>query len=309
MNEARSLPLQFRLGDLTLFSWAMTVEWRSFAPLDAPQSVQSLIFDTQCAGAEGGYLEGLPVKGVPGDVIEKAGGWLIYAKSVYRRHIADIGEGYDAYMAQFSSKTRSTLRRKIKKFAAASGDKVDWRCYTAPDEMESFFQLARQVSSVTYQERLLKAGLPDGPEFVENLKRLAGSNSVRGYILFLDGVPVSYLYLPIHNRRAIYAYLGYVPEYADLSPGTVLQMFAIEDLCTHNVADIFDFTQGEGQHKAMFGTRAIEAADFLILPASVRNRMVLRAHALWTLMEGKIGAWLDRLGIKTQIKRVLRRMG
>ncbi len=44
------------------------------------------------------------------------------------------------------------------------------------------------------------------------MARLASTDSVRAYLLFLGGKPVSYLYLPAQGGRLLYSFLGYRPD-------------------------------------------------------------------------------------------------
>jgi hypothetical protein len=74
------------------------------------------------------------------------------------------------------------------------------------------------VSALTYQERLLDAGLPAGPEALERMRALARRDQMRGWLLFVDARPISYLYAPAEGDTLIYAFLGYDPEFAELSP-------------------------------------------------------------------------------------------
>ncbi|MEM8725849.1 MAG: hypothetical protein AAGE86_10050, partial [Pseudomonadota bacterium] len=47
---------------------------------------------------------------------------LIGGRQDYRRHYIDMAGTYQDYLARFSSKTRSTLRRKARKLAKEVGD-------------------------------------------------------------------------------------------------------------------------------------------------------------------------------------------
>jgi CelD/BcsL family acetyltransferase involved in cellulose biosynthesis len=154
---------------------------------------------------------------------------------------------------------------------------------------------------------LLKVGFPESDAFFFSLMQRASLGSVRGYILFLNNAPVSYLYLPIEGERAIYTFLGYDPKMAELSPGTVLHLLAIEDLCRSGKIRYLDFTQGEGQHKELFGTFSVPCVDLLLLRQSLRNRFLTMAHAYWADMEKGIGDILDRAGVKKIIKSGFRR--
>ncbi len=62
----------------------------------------------------------------------------------HRRHI-DLTMSYAEYLAHFSSKTRSTLQRKQRKFAELPGG-MEFRTYRRPDEMTEFHKAARKIS-------------------------------------------------------------------------------------------------------------------------------------------------------------------
>lgn len=295
--------LNFRLGDVTLASPTRRLQCWTFDPTAIPENTIDVPF---VPGTEGWLFEGLPMR--RGDALPSfTVPWLVYCKARYDRHLADLSGGYEKYIEKFSSKTRSTFRRKIRKFSEASGGQIKWDCYHEPEHMARFYRLARDISKKTYQERLLKAGLPASDAFCSGLVERAKLGNVRGYILFLNNVPVSYLFLPIEGERAIYAFLGYDPEIAELSPGTVLHLLALEDLCRHGTVKYLDFTQGDGPHKELFGTFSVPCVDLLLLRRSFRNRMLTAMHTHWVGFEETAGRLLDRAGVKKIVKSGLRR--
>ena len=234
-------------------------------------------------------------------------GYVRYVPTQYRRHYIDLSIGWESYQSQFSSKSRQTLRRKIRKFAEASNGRIDWRCYTRPEDLTEFYALAREVSKVTYQERLLDAGLPDNPKFVERSRQLASMDRLRAYLLFLNAEPVAYLYCPVQDGVLLYEYLGYTPSAASLSPGTVLQWFALESLFVEGRFRVFDFSEGDGSHKAYFGSDHQICADLYLLKPRARPIAVALSHATVTAFSDG-GTWVaDRLGLKQRVKRMIRR--
>ena len=143
--------------------------------------------------------------------------------------------------------------------------------------MASFHRDARTVSAKTYQERLLGAGLPDGPEALAGMQVLARRDAARGWLLFVDGEPVSYLYAPADGETLIYAWLGYDPAFADFSPGSVLQLEAMRRLMAEGRFRLFDFTEGDGQHKRLFATAAVDCVDLLMVRPTLANLAVAGA--------------------------------
>jgi len=230
----------------------------------------------------------------------------IFVRQRYRRSYASLEGGFDAYLARFSSKSRSTLKRKLRRFEERSGGALDLRLYRTEAEAEPFYRHARAVSATTYQERLLGAGLPEGEGPLAAMRALAASDQMRGWILFLDGRPVSYLYAPADGDTLIYSHLGYDPAVAELSPGTVLQFEAMRQLMDEGRFAYFDFTEGEGQHKLQFGTGTVDCLDVLLLRPGVAN--LLAGHAL-NGFDGAVAAAkkiVRRFGLERLARRIRR---
>jgi CelD/BcsL family acetyltransferase involved in cellulose biosynthesis len=218
-------------------------------------------------------------------------------------------QSFAEYKDKFSSKTRSTLNRKIRKYAEYCGGEISWRVYRTPEEMPEFFQLARAVSRITYQEKLLDAGLPDSEEFQHEMKRLAEQGQARGFILFHQERPVSYLYCPVDDGVLIYAFLGYDPEYMNYSVGTVLQWLALESLFEENEFRFFDFTEGQSEHKKLFATHSVQCANVFFLRSSLRNKFLLHSQKAFDDFSKSVGDMLHHLGIKTVVKKLMRSGG
>lgn len=233
-------------------------------------------------------------------------GFLIGARQDYARSYIDMAGTYDAYFEQFSSKTRSTLRRKLRKFEQASGGALDLRAYRTPEEIARFTELAVPLSRRTYQARLLDAGLPEGPAAHAAMQAMAAADRLRAFLLFLDSQPVAYLYLPVEQETLVYAYLGYDPEHGRLSPGTVLQLAALEQLFAEGRFRYFDFTEGTGDHKRLFSTDSEACASFLMLRPTLANRTLLRALALFDHAVAAARSLAERTGMMATLRRRLR---
>lgn len=232
--------------------------------------------------------------------------FLCYVPLQYQHSYIDMSMTFAEYESLFSSKTRSTIKRKIRKFADKTGGELVWKIYRSPDEITSFHKLAREVSAKTYQEKLLDAGIPGDSHFIEKMKALAENNSVRGFVLFDRDRPVSYLYCPVADGTLIYAYLGYDPEYMKFSVGTILQWIAMESLFNENRYRFFDFTEGQSAHKELFSTHNRPSANIYYLRNSLKNKLIVYGHILFNNLNEGIGHVLDKLGLKAKIKRVIR---
>ena len=231
---------------------------------------------------------------------------ILYAPRQYRRFTVDLSGSFEQYMSAFSGKTRSTLKRKLRKFAEASGGAIDWKECRTPEEIEEFFPLARKVSAITYQERRFRSGLPNTEAFVAAARESSKMDKVRAYLLCFNKDPISYLYCPIAQGVVLYNYLGYDPAYAALSPGTVLQFLALQALFAERRFVMFDFTEGEGQHKKAFSTQNVLCGDVFVLNRRLAPLAVVTLHRSVAGISTTAGAALDRLRLKSRVRRLLR---
>jgi CelD/BcsL family acetyltransferase involved in cellulose biosynthesis len=257
--------------------------------------------------ADGYLLKGLPAPIDPA-FAQPRPSWVSMTLREYPRHLVDLTSSFEAYLAKFSGKTRSTLKRKLRKFEEISGGTLDWKEFRNPEELNSFFPLAREISIKTYQERLLGQGFPDTRAFREEVLARAARGAVRAYILSLKERPVSYLFLPVEEGTASYAYLGYDPAYAEHSPGTVLQLLALERMFADPSLTLFDFTEGAGAHKQLFATRTENCADLLILKPGSKTVLIARTQRAFARAEARLAWVLERLGIKRNLKLFMRRL-
>lgn len=236
-------------------------------------------------------------------LLDIASNHIRYIENSFRRSFIDMRTDFNSYMSQLSSKTRSTMGRKVRKFEKASGGDIKWSVYQSVPEMDRFHSLARKISKLTYQEKLFDAGLPVDKSFITEMHGNAKADTVRGFILFFADKPISYLYLPIKGERVIYGYLGFDPTFAKYSPGTVLQLLALEYLFSESRYQFFDFTEGEGTHKSTFSTHEQYCGNVYYLRKNLRNIALVRLHCM---IRG-LSQYADSILIKTGLKRGLRR--
>ena len=307
--EVRNEVMLFRLGEISVGHRRLLLRVWTGHFTELPRGDESFalgaLADRQVAGV---LVRSQPIH-APLPRLRVRGGRIIYIPRQYRRYFVDLTGTYEQYLGRFSSKTRSTLRRKVRRFEKLSSGAIDWREYRTPDDVATFYEHARELSLRTYQERLLDAGLPASPEFRQQMHELAESQSLRSYLLFLEGSPIAYLYCPAADGVLDYAYLGYDPAFAKLSPGTVLQWLVLERLFSQADFKMFDFSEGEGAHKRLFATGHQLCADIYVLHATPSNLTKVAAHAGLAEASGGIVRGLERFGLKSRLKRLIRSIG
>lgn len=305
--EYRRVPFKFQLSDLTLFSITCPMQVRAVRLIDRTSPAESLVppTDPLTADSQGFSVRSLRIA-TEQPSVSTSGDYLCYTQLQYFHCFIDLGLSFEDYQKKFSSKTRSTISRKIKRYTEHCGGSILLKIYKTRADMQEFFQLAREVSKKSYQEKLLDAGIPDSEEFVREMERLAGIDRLRAYILFDGPRPVSYLYCPVENGVLIYAYLGYDPEYLKMSVGTVLQWLAVEQIFDESCFTFFDFTEGQSDHKRLFATNEVRCANVIFLKKSLRNKTLIYSHLFMGRLSRWLGDSLTKLGVKARIKHFIR---
>lgn len=292
-------PLKFQLGARTLFAIPRRLVRVSLA-LDEVLGDAPPVLPPLPREADGYSITSLPATWAPA---VGARGLIAYPRLAYARSYVDLTQGEAAFLAGLSANTRSGIKRKAKKLAGAG---MTIRAYRTPDELAAFHARALPLAARTYQARLLGSALPGDAAFVQAMLRRAASDAARAWLLLIDERPVAYLYGAAEGATLRYDYVGHDPEFAELSPGSVLLFEALKQLLAERRFARFDFTEGDGQHKRQFATGGVACQDLLLLRPSLANRAALAALAAFDQGAARGKALVARLGLERAARWVRR---
>jgi CelD/BcsL family acetyltransferase involved in cellulose biosynthesis len=170
--------------------------------------------------------------------------------------------------------------------------------------MKEFYRYASQVSSNSWKEEIGGPGF-GGTVGEAAALNLAKAGLARGYVLFHEQKPVAYVFCRSNHEHLIYKHIGYHREYRKWSPGTVLLYLMLERLFVEQKYEFLDLGEGTLGYKSFFSTHGIRCVRVIYFRRSLRNFIIVFAHA--GLTEGSIAAGkiLARLKVKHAIKRTL----
>ncbi|HEY5330326.1 MAG TPA: GNAT family N-acetyltransferase [Acidobacteriaceae bacterium] len=232
-------------------------------------------------------------------------GRIFYSPKQFPHYLADLTTDFETYLSSFGSKSKSTLRRKVRKFEELAGPGF-FRQYKSADELRTFYALARELSKRTYQEKLLGHGLPEDLAFQERMIDLAQADEVRAYSLHLGDIAVAYLYCPVRDGVLYYDFLGYDPAQSGLSAGAVLQYLAFESLFAEKKFRLFDFEEGEGQHKRQFSTTCIQCSNLMVFRPGLKSWAYIAMEYACHRSTSLALRLLDKLKLRTRVRQSLR---
>jgi CelD/BcsL family acetyltransferase involved in cellulose biosynthesis len=221
-------------------------------------------------------------------------------------HRLNFPDTLEQYWEGFSSKTRSTMRRKVKKLAKDTGKEVTLERYTDRD-LEKYARDTHAISQRSYQYHLLGQGIQDREAFLARCKEAASHGWLRGYVLHLGGEPIAFMHG--WQYRGVYLYLetAYDQELRSHSPGTVLHIMVIEDMFEHDTPKVFEFGV-HGDQKATFGNASHRAAEVFLIRPSAYPMVATGLYRLSNAGTEAAKKVLDRYGVKDKVKQMMRRL-
>ncbi len=196
-------------------------------------------------------------------------GWSVHrhAGRQPRRRI-ELPATPEAYWQKFSSKTRQTFRRKLKKFGATRLD----RCMTVAD-VPRFLDAAHEISRHTWQTRQFGLRVRHDAGTLAQFTKLAELGLFRSYLWCVEDRPVAFTVGNQDHGVFHYEEVGYLPEFAKFSPGQMMLIQMIDDLITHQPATWFDFGGGDADYKELFANHTSRSGTVWLFPPTLAGRL------------------------------------
>jgi Acetyltransferase (GNAT) domain len=231
---------------------------------------------------------------------------LRYVPVQYPRYYVEFKGSFEEYLKRFSPKSRYNLARSVRKLAEFDGGRIDWREYRQPEEMAEFHLLADALSKRTYQEKVLHEGFASRAGSPENLRMLAQTGAVRGYILFAAGQAIAYVFCRCCLDTLLYDAIGYDPLLHKYSPGSVLLYVLIEKMFAEQAFKYLDFGEGGSWYKEHWSTGAARCARAYYFPMAVPIVSAVMMHMTANAISDLLGKGLQTVGLRDKLRRLLR---
>lgn len=229
---------------------------------------------------------------------------------LYRHRFATVPDSFEAYLRQLGARTRADLRTNRKRFIAHVGQKYRTRCFRSESDVSEFLAVAMELSSKTYQYRLLGSGLRER----EALERcyLAASRLgwFRSYVLYADEKAIAFQVGYVFHGRFHAQEIGYDPEWTRHHVGIFLHSEIISDLAACNGAiSEFDFGNGDNLHKERLSTGSRVEGYFYLIPSHLRGRLMVAGMRTTNGISAALGAILGHFGMRKKMRDLLRKLG
>jgi Acetyltransferase (GNAT) domain len=308
-------PLLGYLGEFKIFSLPLKCV-RFVAPPQFPEESpaydQILESVKAMKAVDGLYLRALRVDSFFWNYLNTNQGirkeFLVYLPNKPSEHyLISLPASFEEYMHKFAAKTRSNLRRSLRKLQKDTGAEVRLSRITAPEQVDSFVGSAFEISRKTYQWHIFGSGLRWPEALRRNLRFLAERGWLRCYLLWCGKEVCAFMICHQRNGVCHSPTIGYDPRWERFSAGTILQLLVIEDLFTYDRPALFDFGSGAGAQKEFFGNTHYLDADIYLLRRRAYAHVACSIHRTSNSLTMGTTRLLEGLHLKKRLKRFIRK--
>jgi hypothetical protein len=313
----RDWPLKWHLGELCVATFPLKRLRLLGGPLAFPndQTACDLLFRRVLSdgGFDALFMEEIPVDSFFWQYLHTSplihSSFLAYRPDAVSAHpILRIEGTFEQYMGKFSSKHRNTLQRKVKKLRESPFGEMRLVRYESPAEVPTFLDQAVEISRKTYQWQLHQRGLSATDLLRKRLQFAAGHGWMRCYLLFCGGRGVAFIVGYQYEGTFLLDEIGHDPELSKYSAGAVLQLLCVEDLFNYNRARIFDL-QDYARYKDELSNESYMQGRIFLFRRGVYPSLLRAGHRACSAITLAASAFLDRLGLKSKVRKAIRRLG
>jgi len=229
-------------------------------------------------------------------------GWMTFRHAgVQPRRRIQLADTPDKYWSKFSGKTRSTFRRKLKKFGQTRLERI-----TEIDQVSGFLAAAHAISQQTWQTRQFGLRVRNDDCELEQLTTLARLGLLRCYLWHVNDEPVAFTIGNQDHGCFHYEEVGYVTAHARNSPGQMMLLQMIDDLILHERPEWFDFGGGDADYKQLFATHDSQSGTVWLFPPTASNHFTVPylrgCHAVRNLAR----KWIGDAGLTSRFRQLVR---
>ena len=207
----------------------------------------------------------------------------------------------DTYWHQFSSKTRNTMRRAVKRLEHTV------EAVTEPAQVAHFLASAQRISARSWQGKRMGQRMENEPHQRAHLEALARLGALRSYVLHHQDAPAAFLYGWQWNGLYCYEETGYDLALAEKGPGKILLHRVLEDLIARDCPAVLDFGTGDADYKRRLGNDQTSSGPILMLPLNARAWMYTAVHQLRDMADQGARQLLHITGLYQHARRLYRR--
>jgi hypothetical protein len=144
-------------------------------------------------------------------------------------------------------------RRNIRQLEKISPSEIKVVCYRHLSDIDYLSDVACQIEKETYKKNL-GSGFINCPSNRVLLEQAARDDWLRAYVLYVGDQPCAFQFDVQYKGTQFTEYGSFDPKWSRGSPGIVLLIKVLEELCQERNVSKMDFGFGDALYKRKFGT-------------------------------------------------------
>ena len=172
------------------------------------------------------------------------------AESHWQTYIPDTVE---EFYRQIPNSRKRRWRRDIRQLEKISSSESKIVCYRQLSDVNYLIDVACQINESTYKSGLA-VGFTNSDINRALLEKAAGDGWLRAYVLYVGDEPCAFQFDVRYGKTQFTEFGSFDPRWSRGSPGTVLLIKVIEQLCRESDVSIMDYGFGHALYKSKFGT-------------------------------------------------------
>ena len=230
--------------------------------------------------------------------------YFVQAESHWQTYIPDTVE---EFYRQIPNSRKRRWRRNIRQLEKISSSEIKIACYRQLSDVNYLIDVACQIKESTYKSSLA-VGFTDSPVNRALLEKSAMNGSLRAYILYVGDEPCAFQFDVRYGKTQFTEFGSFDPRWSRGSPGTVLLIKVLEQLCRDSDVSIMDYGFGHALYKRKFGTNHwLEETIYIYAPrlCPILINMAMSVNLACNVLLSRATIWLN---LDSWNKRNWRRM-
>jgi hypothetical protein len=218
-----------------------------------------------------------------------------------------IPDSVEEFYSHVPNSRKRRWRRDIRQLEKISSSEINIVCYHELNDVNYLIDVACRINKSTYKSGLA-VGFTDSNVNRALLEKSARDGRLRAYILYAGDEPCAFQFDVVYGKIQFTEFGSFDPKWSRGSPGTVLLIKVLEQLCQDSEVNIMDYGFGHALYKSKFGTNHwIEENVCIYAPRlhPVLINMAMSADMAFCGLLNRAAKWLN---MDSWVKRNWRRM-
>ena len=218
-----------------------------------------------------------------------------------------IPDSVEEFYNNIPNSRKRRWRRDVRQLEKISSSEIKIVCYHELHDVDYLIDVACRINESTYKSGLA-VGFTDSSVNRALLEQSARDGRLRAYILYVGDEPCAFQFDVLYGKAQFTEFGSFDPRWSRGSPGTVLLIKVLEQICQDSEVSIMDYGFGHALYKSKFGTNHWMEENVCIYATRLRPVLINMAMSADLAFCRLLNRAAKSLNMDSWVKRNWRRM-